>query len=309
MAETESTLTHLRREADRVRAVGDRLAVALWVVAAGGLIVTMVNVFLLAVHHGMPQQTAWLVDPLLSIALFTVLVGDGVLARNGCKSTGWAQVLKYGAGSATLALNVWQAVADRDGAAILLHSVTPVLVIALAEVTPAYRLRFASLADTLAGRAAAAANEAAERERQAAEREAERTLELKRLAAEREAREHELELARVREAEANAAAELERLKAERQAARSANGGPGRGRTSRPNATRTTAPNGPNGADDLARRRKANEAAFTAWSEREGTERLMSNTELAGLLGVSVDAARTQANRWRKAAGQATAVAQ
>ena len=139
----------LRAEAARVRTVGDRLGLALWVVAGIALLFTMVNVTLFAVDHGVPWPIAWLLDPMASLALLVVLVGDGVLARHGVRSGGWSHAVKFGAGAATWSMNVWASVVDRDGAGIVLHSVAPALVIGLAEVTPLYRARFAALADRL----------------------------------------------------------------------------------------------------------------------------------------------------------------
>lgn len=139
----------LRVEAARVRVTGDRLGAALWVVAGIALLFTMANVTGFATQHGTPWQIAWLLDPMASLALLVVLVGDGVLARHGVRGGGWARAVKLGAGTATWSMNVWACVDARDGAGVVLHSVAPALVIGLAEVTPAYRARFAALADRL----------------------------------------------------------------------------------------------------------------------------------------------------------------
>lgn len=179
--------TDLRSEAIRVRAAGDRLAGALWLLTLGGLVVTMVNVYQLCVLHGMPSGTAMIVDPILSGAMFVVLIGDGVLARNGWKSTGSAQVLKYGSGTLTLTLNVWQAVVNRDLAAIVMHAAIPAVVIVLADVIPAYRMRFVELADNHEERAVAAERQAIEDAARKAREEAEEAARHARTLAEEEA--------------------------------------------------------------------------------------------------------------------------
>ena len=142
----------------------DRIDAALVAVAAGALVFTCVNVTLFAVQHGTPAYIGWLLDPLASVALLAVLIGDGVLSRHGLRAGGWATALKFTAGAAMWAMNVWAAVAARDGAGVLLHSVAPALVIGLAEAAPAYRVGFARVLDRLAAEAAAeAATEAVAR--------------------------------------------------------------------------------------------------------------------------------------------------
>src|SRR5262249_21892035 len=102
-------------------------------------------------------------DPLASVALFAVLIGDGVLSRHGITAGVWAAVLKLGAGLATWAMNVWSSVAARDPAAVLLHSIAPALLIGLAHAAPAYRIAFASILDQLAVESAHAARARADK--------------------------------------------------------------------------------------------------------------------------------------------------
>lgn len=147
------TPAQLRAEASRVRVSGDRLGVALWVVAGGALVFTCLNVTTFAVVHGTPWWIAWLLDPMTSLALLVVLVGDGVLARHGRRGGAWAGTVKIGAACATWTMNVWASVAGRDAAGVVLHSIAPALVVGLAEITPRYRAAFADLAADLANRA------------------------------------------------------------------------------------------------------------------------------------------------------------
>lgn len=100
---------------------------------------------------------------------------------------------------------------------------------------------------------------------------------------------------------ANVRAERDRANAERDAARSA----ATEANARANAKPERKPRTRSNARSDQRERPDGDAeaadAFAAWLEREGTDDPMSNRELAGLLGKSVDAARTQANRWRSKA--------
>lgn len=152
-----------RAGADRVRTTGEWLGRALWVVAALALAFTCANVTQFATGHGTSVWIAWLLDPMASLALLVVLIGEAVLSEHGYAAGGWSTVLKWAAGASTWVMNVWQSAQAKDTAGMVLHSVPPALVILLAEVTPLYRARFADLAarleaeaDALDARAAAA---------------------------------------------------------------------------------------------------------------------------------------------------------
>jgi hypothetical protein len=126
----------------------------LWLVVGMSLAFTAANVTRFAVHHDIGPWIAWLLDPIASLALIAMLTADGVLARHGRRAGGWAAVVKFLAGSATWAMNVWSPVAAGDPAGVLMHSVAPALVIGLAEATPRVQIRFADLAEQLDDRAA-----------------------------------------------------------------------------------------------------------------------------------------------------------
>jgi len=183
----------LRDEARQVRTASSVLPWVLALLGLGSLAFTMVNVFTLAVKHGVPREIAWLLDPLMSISLLAVLIGDSVLSRFGVRSPAWAQTLKYAAGLATLAMNIWQPVADHDRAGVLIHASVPALLVLLAEATPAIRRLFSDLADDLHRRALAAELDADEKDaanvRRKAIDDAATAAEIARLDAERKAAE------------------------------------------------------------------------------------------------------------------------
>ncbi|MEU7161375.1 hypothetical protein [Streptomyces chrestomyceticus] len=70
---------------------------------------TCVNVTTFAVQHHVRGWVAWMLDPLASLALLTVLYVDGVLAEQGDRrASGWPFVLRWFAGLLTWIMNCWQ---------------------------------------------------------------------------------------------------------------------------------------------------------------------------------------------------------
>nr|BAK19837.1 putative plasmid transfer protein SpdB2 [Streptomyces rochei] len=222
---------------------------ALLTLGGGALIFTCVNVTRFGVSHEIPWYIAWMLDPLASLALITVLYVDGVLAEHGgdYKPGGWPFLLRWTAGLSTWVMNCWTSLypdghfhfipQKPDAGGILLHSVAPALLILLAEAATGYRkyatrrrgeltaiiAQFESVKAAEREAAQKRAREEAEREaaekREAAEREAA----AKREAAEREgARREREEIARLeneRRAAENEAAERTRraeIEAERE---------------------------------------------------------------------------------------------
>ncbi|MFF5147867.1 hypothetical protein ACFY6U_50565 [Streptomyces sp. NPDC013157] len=198
---------------------------ALLTLGGGALIFTCVNVTRFGVSHEIPWYIAWMLDPLASLALITVLYVDGVLAEHGgdYKPGGWPFLLRWTAGLSTWVMNCWTSLypdghfhfipQKPDAGGILLHSVAPALLILLAEAATGYRKyatrRRGELNAIIAQFEATAAAEreaAARQKREAQEREeAER----------REAVKREADRA---EREENARLERERIAAESEAA-------------------------------------------------------------------------------------------
>jgi hypothetical protein len=102
-----------------------------------------------AVEHGMDPAVAWLVDPLLSVALLAALLGEGVLARHGESGGAWPRVLRWGTAGATLTANTWAPIVAQEPAGVVLHALPPLLLVVLAEAAPRLRLRLAALAGRL----------------------------------------------------------------------------------------------------------------------------------------------------------------
>ncbi|MFJ9412449.1 hypothetical protein [Streptomyces sp. NPDC101393] len=124
---------------------------ALLALGGGALVFTCVNVTRFGVSHEIPWYIAWMLDPLASLALITVLYVDGVLAEHGgdYKPGGWPFLLRWTAGLSTWVMNCWTSLypdgrfhvipQKPDAGGILLHSVAPALLILLAEAATGYR--------------------------------------------------------------------------------------------------------------------------------------------------------------------------
>ncbi|ETA01687.1 hypothetical protein CcI156_05865 [Frankia sp. CcI156] len=124
---------------------GRRLDLALWGVAAMVMLYSAGNVHQFARTHGTTDPMAWLLAPMVDVALWACLSADAELSRSGSSPGGWAFALRWFCGAGTWALNVWDAAVSLDAGAIVGHSVPPVLLILLAEAAPRYRVRFAAL--------------------------------------------------------------------------------------------------------------------------------------------------------------------
>ncbi|MFD4528402.1 hypothetical protein ACFWP7_31690 [Streptomyces sp. NPDC058470] len=205
-------------------------------IGGGALIFTCVNVTLFGISHDIPWYIAWMLDPLASLALITVLYVDGVLAEHGgdYKPGGWPFLLRWTAGLSTWIMNCWTSLypdghfhfvpQKPDAGGILLHSVAPALLILLAEAATGYRKyatrRRGELTAIIAQfeTAKAAEREATQkRAREEAEREAAEKREVAQREAQRERDREEREAARL-EREENARLERERREAENEEA-------------------------------------------------------------------------------------------
>ena len=108
-----------------------------WVGITLGLTFTMANVQSFAAvgaeKYSIQWFIAWLLDPMVSLPLLGVLIGEQILTRYNVKSGAWVHVVKWVTLSCTYAMNTWQAWAAHDPAKILLHSVPPLIVVCAAE--------------------------------------------------------------------------------------------------------------------------------------------------------------------------------
>ncbi|MFE4059867.1 hypothetical protein ACFXP3_26850 [Streptomyces sp. NPDC059096] len=118
-------------------------------VAVVALAFTATNVTLFAIEHHISPWIAWLLDPMVAVALGAVLIVDGRLSEYGVTPSGWASALRWFAGLSTWVMNCWSSLWPKgtafgvpsqvDPAGLVLHSIPPVLLIVLAEAITHYR--------------------------------------------------------------------------------------------------------------------------------------------------------------------------
>ncbi|MCQ6253279.1 hypothetical protein, partial [Streptomyces malaysiensis] len=125
------------------------LTTVLVLVAVVALAFTATNVTMFAIQHEVSPWIAWLLDPMVAVALGAVLIVDGRLSEYGVNPSGWASVLRWFAGLGTWVMNCWGSLWPEgsafgvprqvDPAGLVLHSIPPVLLIVLAEAITHYR--------------------------------------------------------------------------------------------------------------------------------------------------------------------------
>lgn len=127
---------------ERLRSHVDRLV---WTGLVLGLLFTMANVQQFAAAGAIPYSTqwwiAWLLDPMVSLVLVGVLLGEQVIARHGIVAGAWVRRAKWCALAMTYAMNTWSSWASGEASAILLHSVPPIMVFVAAEAVTTLRLQ------------------------------------------------------------------------------------------------------------------------------------------------------------------------
>ncbi|MGW2821808.1 hypothetical protein ACWC24_12480 [Streptomyces sp. NPDC001443] len=132
-----------------LQALQTNLTRVLVAVAVVALAFTATNVTLFAIDHHISVWIAWLLDPMVAVALGAVLIVDGRLSEHGVHPSGWASALRWFAGLGTWLMNCWDSLwpdgaafgvpRQVDPAGLVLHSIPPVLLIVLAEAITHYR--------------------------------------------------------------------------------------------------------------------------------------------------------------------------
>jgi hypothetical protein len=137
--QTDPDVVALRVEV--VRTWVDRLV---WTGMVLGLLFTMANVQSFAsqgtARFSVDWFIAWLLDPMVSLVLIGVLMGEQVINRHNVGAGGWVRVTKWVALGCTYGMNTWSAYAAHSPAKILLHSVPPLIVVCAAEAVTDLRM-------------------------------------------------------------------------------------------------------------------------------------------------------------------------
>ncbi|OAP20721.1 hypothetical protein [Amycolatopsis sp. M39] len=119
---------------ERVAVQVDRLC---WAGVLLGLAFTMTNVQQFAANGArswsLPWCTAWLLDPMVSVVLLSILRAEQVTARHGVRTGRWVRAAKWFTLTATYVMNTWEAFTAGSPAGVVLHSVPPLVVFVAAE--------------------------------------------------------------------------------------------------------------------------------------------------------------------------------
>ncbi|SDZ24559.1 hypothetical protein SAMN05421504_11164 [Amycolatopsis xylanica] len=102
-----------------------------------GLAFTMTNVQTFASAGtrpwSLPWLAAWVLDPTVSLVLLAILRAEQVTARYQVRTGGLVRRAKWFTLAATYVMNTWTSYADGSPAAIVLHSVPPLVVFVAVE--------------------------------------------------------------------------------------------------------------------------------------------------------------------------------
>jgi hypothetical protein len=130
--ETDPDVVALRIE--RVRRQVDWMC---WTGIVLGLAFTMTNVQTFASTGtrpwSLPWAAAWVLDPTVSLVLLAILRAEQVTARYQVRTGGWVRRAKWFTLAATYVMNTWASFAGGQVAAIVLHSVPPLVVFVAVE--------------------------------------------------------------------------------------------------------------------------------------------------------------------------------
>ncbi|OXM68270.1 hypothetical protein [Amycolatopsis vastitatis] len=102
-----------------------------------GLAFTMTNVQGFAASGtrpgSLPWLAAWVLDPTVSLVLLAILRAEQVTARYQVRTGIWVRRAKWFTLAATYVMNTWTSFAAGEAAAIVLHSVPPLVVFVAVE--------------------------------------------------------------------------------------------------------------------------------------------------------------------------------
>ena len=130
--QTDPDVIALRVE--QVRSQVDRMC---WAGVVCALAFTMTNVQQFAAGDAavwsLPWLAAWVLDPTVSVVLVALLRAEQVTSRYQVPTGRWVRRAKWFTLAATYVMNVWGSFANGQPAAIVLHSIPPLVVFVAAE--------------------------------------------------------------------------------------------------------------------------------------------------------------------------------
>lgn len=146
----EAPVNELTLVRAQVAAARRQVDAGVWVVIVLGLAFTAVNVQQFAAGDAPawspPWSVAWLLDPMVSVLLLSIVRAEQVTARWQV-SMGWQVTTgKWGCFAATYVMNTWSSWRAGVPSGVVLHSVPPVAVLLAAEAAPTVRDRLTAAA-------------------------------------------------------------------------------------------------------------------------------------------------------------------
>ncbi|MFG2570616.1 hypothetical protein ACGFR6_34990 [Streptomyces sp. NPDC048567] len=117
----------------------------LWVIVTGAVFYSLMTSTPLVSAHSQWHWSGWALGVLTDAAFILSISADAVLSRHGLSGGKWPAVFRWVTGLASLFLNTWSSVAERDGVGVAIHAISPAILICAAEVAPIYRRRFRDL--------------------------------------------------------------------------------------------------------------------------------------------------------------------
>lgn len=129
--------------------------VAAWTAIGLGLAFTAVNVQTFAAAGAavgsLGWWAAWLLDPMVSVLLLSVVRAEQVTARWQVAMPWPVAATKWGTFAATYCMNTWSSWRDVVPSGVVLHSVAPLVVLLGAEVAPVLRDRLTAAVHAATG--------------------------------------------------------------------------------------------------------------------------------------------------------------
>lgn len=123
----------------------------LWVIVGGAVFYSLMTSTPLVSDHSQWSWSGWALGLITDAAFILAISADAVLSKHGMNGGRWAIAFRWVTGAASLFLNTWGSVSERDWVGVAIHSIAPAVLVCAAEVAPAYRRRFRDLELQLSG--------------------------------------------------------------------------------------------------------------------------------------------------------------
>lgn len=123
----------------------------LWVIVGGAVFYSLMTSTPLVSDHSQWSWSGWALGLLTDAAFVLAISADAVLSKHGMNGGKWAVAFRWVTGAASLFLNTWGSVSEKDWVGVAIHSIAPAVLVCAAEVAPAYRRRFRDLELQLSG--------------------------------------------------------------------------------------------------------------------------------------------------------------